>query len=115
MLFGFEGIPTPLFEWISDDMAHQFEPMFITFGTMFKQPLGLNFKCDECHTENITVNHMNRYFPMGIWQEEKPEFNNLTLYVRGHGSFNVFFTWVPDNEKFFRVRFIEYKGMYLKC
>lgn len=113
ILFGFEGIPTPLFEWISDDKVRQFEPTFITFGTMFRQPIGIAFKCDECHTENISVNHFNRHYPVTMWKEERPQFDNLTLYVRGHGIFNVVFTWVPNNQNFFRVRFLESLGMLM--
>lgn len=111
ILFGFEGMSTPLFEWISEDMVRQFDPMFITFGTMFRQPLGLSFKCDECHTENISVNHFRRYNPIGMWQEEKMHFNNLTLNLRGYGIFNIIMTWVPNNENFYRLRFLESEGI----
>lgn len=110
MLVGFEGIPTPLFEWISNDMIRQFEPMFISFGTMFKQPLGIAFKCDECHTENISVNHFRRYYPMSMWKEEQTSTGNLTLNLRGYGITNVLFTWVQNTENFYRLRFLESLG-----
>ncbi|KAJ8925711.1 hypothetical protein NQ315_009558 [Exocentrus adspersus] len=86
VVLGFEGVPTAIFEWKSNDPDKSFEPMFLSYGSILGHPLGLFFKCSECHTENTTVKNSKAYHPIGLWStEELPFYNNFTLTMRGVG------------------------------
>lgn len=100
---GFEGVPTAIFEWKSSNPDNVFEPMFISYGTILGHPLGLFFKCDECHTENVTMKNVGVHYPIGLWStKELLLYNNFTLRMRGVGVVLILLTSV-----------VEYKNQYL--
>lgn len=61
VLLGFEGVPTALFEWKQKEEKEMFQPMFLSYMSEMGHPIGIFFKCDECHTENTTTNYLTRF------------------------------------------------------
>jgi len=44
-MFGFKGVPSPLFEWVQSDMSQAFEPIFLSYTSLFdSMPIGLFFE-----------------------------------------------------------------------
>lgn len=60
IMLGFQGVPTALLEWKSKEMDKEFEPFYLRYGSIFAKHIGIFFKCDECHTENITQFYFQR-------------------------------------------------------
>lgn len=85
IMLGLEGIPNALFEWTSPNKHEEFEPIFLSYTSITGKPIGVSFKCDECHTENTTLMDFKHWFPIGLWAEEQATFNNFTVLVRGTG------------------------------
>uniref|UniRef100_A0A6P7G073 Uncharacterized protein LOC114336079 isoform X1 n=2 Tax=Diabrotica virgifera virgifera TaxID=50390 RepID=A0A6P7G073_DIAVI len=110
ILFGLEGVPSSLFEWISPNADDEFEPMFINFASIIGKPMGLSFKCDECHTQNVTADNTEVYYPVGLWKEEKPLFNNITLLIRGTGITVIKLMFLPEHPHFFWLKMDGIKG-----
>lgn len=110
---GFEGVPTAIFEWKSYDPDKGFEPMFISYGTILGNPLGLFFKCDDCHTENTTVKNFDVYHPIGLWsKEELPVYNNFSLSMRGVGVVMILLTSVVEYKNQYLVKMDNDKGIW---
>ncbi|KAG5896415.1 hypothetical protein JTB14_022498 [Gonioctena quinquepunctata] len=101
IILGIEGVPTSLFEWKSNDKDKEFEPMYLNYASIYAKPMGMFFKCDECHTENISTYNFDRYYPVGIWLEERPIFKKFSLRLRGVGVAVVKFVSLPESLDFF--------------
>lgn len=98
IMLGYEGVPTTLFHWKIYDVTMTFEPMYLTYTSVFGKEIGIYFKCDECHTENTTVNSFKQFMPISLWQQtENVIYRNLTLKMRGTGITWVALMWVTNN------------------
>ncbi|KAJ9585963.1 hypothetical protein L9F63_020395, partial [Diploptera punctata] len=91
--FGYESLENYLFDWqhsnisLTEEQKHEiFKPMFITYTSVKGHTIGVNFPCDDCHTEKTSSFRLTKIFSLGLWSK-KPggHYNNLTLYVRGTG------------------------------
>lgn len=106
ILFGSEGVPTPLFEWQHEENTFElFEPRFINYMSNNRNPIGLSFKCDECHTENTTVNVFSKIFPIGIWTNEENVHKRFSLKLRGEGAALIPLFTLPQIEYYYQLMF----------
>ncbi|KAJ8947274.1 hypothetical protein NQ318_014170 [Aromia moschata] len=111
IMLGFEGVPTSLFEWKSENPKSKLDPVFLNFGSIAGNPLGLFFKCDECHTEFTTTDSFQRCLPIGMWStKELPIYNNLTLRIRGSGVAFVSFLAMPGTRNFIMLKIDTLRG-----
>ncbi|XP_074036621.1 tyrosine-protein kinase hopscotch isoform X2 [Leptinotarsa decemlineata] len=101
LMLGLEGVPTSLFEWKSADKDKDFDPMYLNYASIFGKPMGLFFKCDECHTENISVYNFERYYPIGLWLDERSIFRHFSLQLRGVGITAVRLMVLPESPNFY--------------
>lgn len=102
VMLGYEGIPSPLFEWKHDDM--NFEPFFLSYKSINGYPIGIYFKCDECHTENVTKEYFTHVYPIGLWQPTEGVIrNNFTLKLRGPGKVFIPLMNMPREKDFYMV------------
>ncbi|XP_060536177.1 uncharacterized protein LOC132708084 [Cylas formicarius] len=106
LLFGLEGVPAPLFEWKQVDSNKAFEPIFITYTSLFDTlPIAIFFKCDECHTENTTANNFLKFIPIGLGSlTESKIYRNLTLKMRGVGVAWISLMWVTNNLNSYQIK-----------
>ncbi|XP_018333322.1 uncharacterized protein LOC108742562 isoform X2 [Agrilus planipennis] len=94
---GYEDVETALFEWTHDYQNTAFEPIFMSYMSLFLSPLGLFFNCDECHIENVTNSDFLKLFPLGLRRKDrKPLYNSICFKLRGIGVFNVLLSALPD-------------------
>lgn len=102
---GYEGVPTALFEWKHENVAEAFNPIFLSYVSIDGNPIGVFFKCDECHTENTTVNNRLNVMPIGLWSQEQEEqhvvYKNFTLKLRGTGVAIVSLYLFPDSGDYY--------------
>lgn len=103
---GYEGVPTALFEWKHEKPTEIFNPMFLSYLSINANPIGVFFKCDECHTENTTVNNRVNVMPIGLWAGEDEEerhvvYKNFTLKLRGTGVAIVSLYLLPDSGEYY--------------
>ncbi|XP_050296162.1 uncharacterized protein LOC126736018 isoform X2 [Anthonomus grandis grandis] len=98
IMFGFKGVPTPLFEWF-DKEDKAFDPVFMTYHSHYEtMPIGVFLQIDECHTENTTDNNFLKYFPIGLYSEQEHNtYTNLSLKMRGSGQIWLSLMWVANN------------------
>lgn len=55
-MLGFKGVPSPLFEWIQSDMSQAFEPIFLSYTSLFdSMPIGLFFEVYYTPIKNSPV------------------------------------------------------------
>lgn len=105
ILLGYEGVPSALFEWKHENPVATFVPMFLTYMSLKGRPMGVHFKCDECHTENTTDNNFSRIMPIGLWTEtESTIHNNLTLKMRGTGTALIPLMLLPGTEDYYELK-----------
>lgn len=91
VMLGYKGVPHSLFEWSHTDLVNSFDPAYISFSTLDENYIGIYFRCDECHTEYLTVNNVFTLYPIGIWKENENDFySNFSLKFRGSGT-----VWIP--------------------
>lgn len=115
IMLGYERVPTPLFQWVHKDF--DFEPFFISYKSIQGNPIGIYFKCDECHTEISTNQYFTKVFPIGMWHPTDGEIrNNFTLKLRGDGDVIIPFMNMPRERDFFMItiqkRAITYTKVY---
>lgn len=104
VMLGFEGVPTALFEWQHEQQSEAFMPMFLSYMSIHGHPIGMFFKCDECHTENTTVKHFTRVMPLGLWSEkEQVVHRNLTLKLRGNGIALIPLMLLPGSKDYYGI------------
>lgn len=109
IMLGYEGVPTALFEWKHEEPTTVFMPMFLTYMSLGLKPVGMNFKCDECHTENTTNDRFARIMPIGLWSEaDKVIHTNFTLKLRGRGITVIRLMVLPSTEEFFEFTINEF-------
>lgn len=106
ILMGYEGVPTALFEWKHENLKQAFNPIFMSFDSINGNPIGVFFKCDECHTENTTVNNRYNVMPIGLWlqgdeSEEQTVYKNFSLKLRGSGVAIISLFVLPDTEDYY--------------
>lgn len=102
ILLGYEGVPTALFEWKHQNVQETFKPMFLSYATYSGNPIGVFFKCDECHTENTTVNNRINVMPIGLWSEnEEIVHRNFSLKLRGNGVAIISLFLLPDTGDYY--------------
>lgn len=104
ILIGYEGVPTSLFEWKHENPSEIFNPIFISYASISGNPIGVFFKCDECHTENTTVNNRFNLMPIGLWSQETESqniYNNFTLKLRGTGVAIISLYLLPDSGDYY--------------
>ncbi|XP_030744959.1 uncharacterized protein LOC115874050 isoform X2 [Sitophilus oryzae] len=99
IMLGFKGVPTALFEWREKNTEKPFEPMFLSYRTLYpSMPIGVFFNCEGCQTENTTENNFLNFVPVGLHSlEENSHHRNLSLKLRGNGIAWVSFMWVTNN------------------
>lgn len=101
---GYEGVPTALFEWKHEDATKAFNPMFLSYVSINGNPIGVFFKCDECHTENTTVNNRFNVMPIGLWiqeEEERAVYTNFSVKLRGTGIAIISLYLLPDSGDYY--------------
>lgn len=102
ILLGYEGVPTALFEWKLENVKDTFRPMFISFATVTGNPIGVFFKCDECHTEKTTVNDRVNIMPIGLWSKnEEIVYRNFSLKLRGSGIAIISLYLLPESDDYY--------------
>ncbi|XP_069687396.1 uncharacterized protein [Periplaneta americana] len=90
---GYEGLDNYLFDWqhgnvsLTGEQKHElFKPMFITYTSVKGHTIGVNFPCNECHTEKTSTHRFTKILSLGLWSKEPgSRYNNFTLYIRGTG------------------------------
>lgn len=117
IMLGYEGIPSSLFEWKHEDF--NFEPFFLSYKSIDGSPVGVYFKCDECHTENVTTEIYTHVYPIGLWQPtEGIVRNNFTLKMRGAGDVIITLMNMPREKDFFMLdihkREVKFVKVYFK-
>lgn len=100
IMLGYEGIPSSLFEWKHNDFS--FEPFYLSYKSIEGSPIGVYFKCDECHTEITTTEIFTHVYPIGLWlSTEEVIRNNFTLKLRGSKDVIVTLMNMPREKDFY--------------
>ncbi|KAF5274388.1 hypothetical protein FQA39_LY07268 [Lamprigera yunnana] len=101
ILLGFEGVPNPFFEWKEVHESDVFEPVLLSYSSLYGHPIGISFKCDSCHLEITNTTESSKVMSVGLWSEEEHDvYKNLTLIIRGTGTTLVQLYTFPDSESY---------------
>ncbi|XP_066257101.1 uncharacterized protein [Euwallacea similis] len=114
ILLGFRGVSTPFFKWTNPDIAKAFDPVFMSYHSLFHlSSIGVFFhQKDECHTENTTDNDFLKYIPIGLFSDlEGAQHTNLTLTVRWVGEARVSFMSLINNLTSYQIKIDSVSGI----
>lgn len=103
---GYKGVPTALFEWKNEEI--KFEPVFISYTSIFGKPIGIFFNCDECHTEIVNNNDFFHFFPLRLWNGEE---NKLKLNLRGEGIAFISLIQFPNDFNYFHLKLNNFNNL----
>lgn len=113
IMLGYEGVPVSLFEWHHEDSNKAFEPFFLSYKSIAGKPLGVSFKCEECHTENTTSEYFTKILPVGMWKETQGTIhNNFTIKLRGKGIISIPLMNVPREGIYYLIYITERELSY---
>lgn len=76
---GYENKIYPIFGWKTDQSEFIFEPMFMSYEAVKGNVLGIYFRDEQCHVENVSTLLLSNIYPVKIRQE-------LSFHFRGTGS-----------------------------
>ncbi|GJQ66748.1 hypothetical protein Trydic_g4688 [Trypoxylus dichotomus] len=111
IVLGYEGVPTPFFEWTHPNASDAIDPIYLMMSTITGYPLGISLKCDECHTEITNTKLWSKIFPIGLWKEEQPYHRNLMLHIRGNGDVLIPLYLMPTSEEYYSIEITDRGSM----
>lgn len=88
----YENTPSPFFQWkyTFTDGMEALRAKFMSYSALVrKYAVGINFRCEECHTHISQPGVVENMYPIHWWKTKYPatDTNELSLNIRGAGTF----------------------------
>ncbi|KAF5275199.1 hypothetical protein FQR65_LT04231 [Abscondita terminalis] len=101
IMLGYEGVPEPFFEWKHEEPDKVFEPVFLSYNSVYGHPVGVYFPCESCHLEVTSTTYASKLMSLGLWSPTVHDFySNVTLHLRGNGIASIHLYTFPESDAY---------------